>query len=131
ASAGARRQREDRREECRSAPHGLPSPPGSAMADAPDGRRRMPPDGTNGSWRMDETANPAPNPVLAEIWRGGMLECVHRGTAVICRPDGSVSDAWGDPERVILPRSSCKMVQALPLVESGAADAAGLTERHL
>jgi L-asparaginase II len=71
------------------------------------------------------------SPVLAEIWRGGILECVHRGAAVICRPGGEVAAAWGDPGRVILPRSSCKMVQALPLVESGAADAAGLTERHL
>jgi L-asparaginase II len=32
---------------------------------------------------------------------------------------------------VIYPRSSCKMIQALPLVESGAADAAGLTAAHL
>ena len=76
-------------------------------------------------------AAPAPNPVLAEIWRGGMLECVHRGTAVICGPSGEVIEAWGDPARVILPRSSCKMVQALPMVESGAADAAGLSDRHL
>jgi L-asparaginase II len=60
-----------------------------------------------------------------------MLECVHRGTAVICGPDGDIVAAWGDPGRVVLPRSSCKMIQALPLVESGAADAAGLTERHL
>ena len=71
------------------------------------------------------------NPVLAEIWRGPLLECVHRGTAVVCRPDGEVLEAWGDPTRQILPRSSCKMIQALPLVESGAADAAGLTDRHL
>jgi L-asparaginase II len=71
------------------------------------------------------------NPVLAEVWRGGILECVHRGSAVICRPDGAVVAAWGDPARAILPRSSCKMVQALPLVESGAADAAGLGDRHL
>ena len=70
-------------------------------------------------------------PVLAEVWRGELLECVHRGTAVVCRPDGQIIDAWGDPTRRILPRSSCKMVQALPLVESGAADRAGLTDRHL
>lgn len=72
-----------------------------------------------------------PNPVLAEVWRGEMLECVHRGTAVICGPGGEVVAAWGDPGRTVLPRSSCKMIQALPLVESGAADAAGLTTRHL
>ena len=71
------------------------------------------------------------NPVLAEIWRGPVLECVHRGAAVVCRPDGEVVAEWGDVGRRILPRSSCKMLQALPLVESGAADAAGLDERHL
>ena len=70
-------------------------------------------------------------PVLAEVWRADILECVHRGTAVVCRPDGQVVDAWGDPTRRILPRSACKMVQALPLVESGAADRAGLTDQHL
>ena len=75
--------------------------------------------------------NEPANPVLAEVWRGPVLECVHRGTAVVCRPDGEIVAAWGDPARRILPRSSCKMVQALPLVESGAADAAGLTDRHL
>jgi len=71
------------------------------------------------------------NPVLAEIWRGSVLECVHRGTAVVCRPDGEVVAHWGDPERLILPRSACKMLQAVALVESGASDASGLTERHL
>lgn len=76
---------------------------------------------------MTDTANP----VLAEIWRGPLLESVHRGTAVVCRPDGEVLAAWGDPARVILPRSSCKIIQALPLVESGAADRAGLSDAHL
>lgn len=72
-----------------------------------------------------------PNPVLAEIWRGPVLECIHRGAAAVCRPDGEVVAAWGDVTRAILPRSACKMIQALPLVESGAAAAAGLTDRHL
>jgi L-asparaginase II len=70
-------------------------------------------------------------PVLAEVWRGSLLECVHRGTAVVCGPDGQVVEAWGDPERRILPRSACKMVQALPLVESGAAEAGWLNDKHL
>ncbi len=71
------------------------------------------------------------NPVLAEIWRGSVLECVHRGTAVVCRPTGEIVESWGDPQRRILPRSSCKMVQALPLAESGAAEAAWLADKHL
>lgn len=70
-------------------------------------------------------------PVLAEVWRGAFLECVHRGAAVVARPDGTVVEAWGAPARVVLPRSSCKMLQALPLVESGAADAAGLGPERL
>ncbi len=75
--------------------------------------------------------NQPANPVLAEVWRGEILECVHRGTAVVASAEGEVVEAWGDPARVILPRSSYKMIQALPLVESGAADAAGLGAEHL
>ena len=71
------------------------------------------------------------NPVLAEIWRGEILECVHRGTAVVATASGEVVEAWGDPGRVILPRSACKIIQALPLVESGAADAVGLGTEQL
>lgn len=68
---------------------------------------------------------------MVELWRGGLLESTHRGHAVLCDETGQIVEAWGDPDRVIFPRSSCKMLQALPLVESGAADAFGLTEAHL
>lgn len=67
---------------------------------------------------------------MIELWRGGLLEGVHRGHAVV--HDGhDVVAAWGDPGKVIFPRSSCKMMQALPLLESGAADAAGLQPQQL
>jgi L-asparaginase II len=72
---------------------------------------------------------PAPQPMV-ELWRGGLLESIHAGHAVIWGP-GGIEAAWGDPATVIFPRSSCKMIQALPLLESGAADAAGLTDAHL
>ncbi|MDE9449623.1 asparaginase [Aliiroseovarius sp. Z3] len=68
---------------------------------------------------------------LVEVWRGDILESQHHGHAVICNAKGEIVDAWGDPDQVILPRSSAKMLQALPLVESGAADAAGLTTEQL
>jgi L-asparaginase II len=58
---------------------------------------------------------------MVELWRGDRLESVHQGHAVVMRADGTVIDAWGAPQATIYPRSSCKMVQALPLVESGAA----------
>lgn len=68
---------------------------------------------------------------MVELWRGGRLESTHAGHAVICDEAGAISQAWGDPEAVIFPRSSYKMIQALPLIESGAAKAVGLEERHL
>ncbi|MBI1216991.1 MAG: asparaginase [Rhodobacteraceae bacterium] len=68
---------------------------------------------------------------MVELWRGGRLESSHLGHAVICDASGGIVEAWGDPAAVIFPRSSCKMLQALPLVESGAADAAGLSEAQL
>ncbi|MGJ8622709.1 MAG: asparaginase [Yoonia sp.] len=70
------------------------------------------------------------NPVdLVEIWRGDLLECVHQGHAVVCDDTGQIVQAWGDPTAVIYPRSSSKMIQALPLLESGAG--AGLGQERL
>ena len=69
--------------------------------------------------------------VLTEIWRGSFLEGQHRGHAVIFDAGGDIVASWGDPDAVVLPRSSCKMLQALPLVESGAAEAFGLSDAQL
>jgi len=68
---------------------------------------------------------------LAEVWRGPFQESHHVGHAVVCDGSGQIVSAWGDPEAVVLPRSSSKMIQALPLITSGAADARGLTAEHL
>jgi L-asparaginase II len=68
---------------------------------------------------------------LAEIHRGGHLESIHHGVAVVADAEGRILLSWGDPSFVTFPRSSLKPFQAIPLVESGAADAAGLTEEHL
>ena len=58
--------------------------------------------------------------IMCEIWRGSYLESVHTGMAVICDKDGEISHQWGDPNALILPRSSAKMMQAIPLIISGA-----------
>lgn len=71
-----------------------------------------------------------PTPMV-EIIRGDMIECQHLGHAVICDGSGDIVQAWGDPQAVVYPRSSSKMIQALPLVASGAADAFGLDEKRL
>lgn len=69
--------------------------------------------------------------IMAEVWRGDFLECVHRGHYVVSNAAGDMLAIWGNPNLVILPRSSCKMLQALPLLESGAAVHFGLKAKHL
>ncbi len=68
---------------------------------------------------------------MAEIWRGSLLESLHLGHAVVCGADGAVREFWGDPNAVIYPRSSAKMIQALPLITSGAAEKYGLSSEQL
>jgi L-asparaginase II len=57
--------------------------------------------------------------ILVEIRRGGVVEGVHRGHAVVLAPDGSMERAWGDPHAKILPRSSNKPGQASAMVRAG------------
>lgn len=68
---------------------------------------------------------------LIEVTRGDRVESVHRGHIAICDGSGQIVQSWGAPETIVFPRSSCKMVQAMPLIESGAADAFGLGSEHI
>ncbi len=68
---------------------------------------------------------------FVEVWRGALCESLHSGHAVVANAEGEIVEAWGDPDQIIYPRSSCKMLQALPLINSGAADAVGLSAQHL
>jgi L-asparaginase II len=71
------------------------------------------------------------NPVLVEAQRGGIAESVHRGALAIVDASGRVHTALGDIERPVFPRSAVKVLQALPLVASGAAERFGLTDAEL
>lgn len=73
----------------------------------------------------------AANPILIEVTRGPLAESVHRGRAVAVGADGHVVASWGDHRSVVYPRSSNKALQALPLIETGAADAFGLSDAEL
>lgn len=68
---------------------------------------------------------------LVERWRGDFLENLHTGHAVVVDGAGGVVHEWGNSALDMLPRSACKMVQALPLIESGAAARFGLGSEHL
>lgn len=70
-------------------------------------------------------------PIAVEVTRGGMVESFHRVIAAVTDASGSLRHAWGDAERLVYGRSAIKPVQAIAFVESGAADAFGLTDRHI
>jgi L-asparaginase II len=71
------------------------------------------------------------NPILAEALRGDSVESAHRGAFAVVDADGGLHSAAGDIERPIFPRSAVKLLQALPLVESGAADRWQLSDEEL
>ena len=57
--------------------------------------------------------------MLATYGRSGFVEGEHRGHAVVLDPDGDVQMAWGDPEHVMMARSSAKPMQAAAMVRAG------------
>ena len=71
------------------------------------------------------------NPVLVEVTRGSLVESRHRGAIAVARADGELLLAIGDVTRPVYPRSAVKLLQAVPLVESGAAQAFGLDDAEL
>jgi L-asparaginase II len=71
------------------------------------------------------------DPVLVEVTRGGRMESLHRGAVAVLDADGAVVFSVGDIERAVFPRSAVKALQALPLVETGAADRLGLTPAEI
>ncbi len=71
------------------------------------------------------------NPVLVEVTRGGRVESRHRGSVCVVDADGATVLEIGDVHQPVFPRSAVKSIQALPLVESGAADAYGFGDREL
>ncbi len=71
------------------------------------------------------------NPILVEVTRGTLVESVHRGAIAVVDAKGQVRAAIGDVGQRIFPRSAVKALQALPLVESGAADRYGFGNAEL
>jgi L-asparaginase II len=71
------------------------------------------------------------NPVLVDVSRGDMIESQHRGAVAVIDARGKVVAAWGDIERPVFARSAIKPLQALPLVESGAAESLEVSDEEL
>jgi L-asparaginase II len=71
------------------------------------------------------------NPAVVHAMRGDAIESTHRGALAVLDADGAIVASLGDIERPIFPRSAVKVLQALPLVASGAADRLGLSDMEL
>ncbi|MDQ3638274.1 MAG: asparaginase, partial [Actinomycetota bacterium] len=82
------------------------------------------------------SADPAPPEVafdapVATVWRGDLVESVHRGRHAVRDARGETLDTLGDPTGYVHLRSAAKPFQALPLVFSGAAEAFGISGEEL
>ena len=71
------------------------------------------------------------NPVMVEATRGHHPESLHRGAAAVVDSLGHVIRSWGNIYEPVFGRSALKLIQALPLIESGAADAFNLTPQEI
>ena len=72
-----------------------------------------------------------PNPVLVEVIRGALVESRHCGAVAVVDAEGATVLALGEVAAPVYPRSAIKALQALPLIESGAADRFGLDAEDL
>jgi L-asparaginase II len=60
--------------------------------------------------------------VLVKVSRGGLVESLHRGHIAVVNSKGELLYANGNPQEVVYARSSMKPLQAIPIVETGAAE---------
>lgn len=71
------------------------------------------------------------NPVLVAVTRGGVVESRHGGRFAVVGADGATLVEGGRVDEPTFPRSAIKFIQALPLVETGAADAFAVSTAEL
>lgn len=68
--------------------------------------------------------------MLITVTREPVVESVHHVDAVVAGPSGPRL-CWGDPFRPTVARSGLKLIQALPVVRTGAAERFGLSPEEL
>ena len=71
------------------------------------------------------------NPVLVEVTRGPLVESRHRGAVAVSDAEGHSVLGVGDVSAPVFPRSAVKALQAIALVEQGAADRYGFGDEEL
>jgi L-asparaginase II len=59
---------------------------------------------------------------LVNVTRGNIVESSHKGHVAVVDSNGKLLYYAGDPSSIVFARSSMKPIQAIPIVETGAAD---------
>ena len=80
--------------------------------------------------RQESSSAPL-DPLVVEVTRGDAVESWHRGAYAVVDTQGSVVLRGGDIDRAIFPRSAIKPIQALALVETGAAERLDLGDEEI
>ncbi|MVO99248.1 asparaginase [Paenibacillus lutrae] len=73
----------------------------------------------------------ASSAVIARVDRGPITESIHRGHIAVVNNEGRLLHSLGDPQAVTFARSTAKLIQALPVLESGAASDFGLSDQEI
>ncbi len=71
------------------------------------------------------------NPTLVNVTRGGIIESSHNGRICVVDIQGNIQLAMGEVEKPIYPRSSVKILLALPMALSGAIEKYNLNAEEL
>ena len=67
---------------------------------------------------------------MVQILRNNFIESLHFGSAAVIGSGRTVVE-WGDVDSMIFPRSALKIIQAVPLLDSGAANYYGLGSQQI
>lgn len=70
-------------------------------------------------------------PALIQEFRGGFLECVHRGHICVVDEHGRVIQHVGNPDYRVFTRSSAKPIQAIAGIKAGIIERFDLTEAEI
>lgn len=70
-------------------------------------------------------------PKLAKVYRGKIVESSHSGHIAVVNSNGKLLKYLGNPYRITYARSAVKPIQAIPVLETGAADKYALSDADL
>jgi L-asparaginase II len=69
--------------------------------------------------------------IAARVYRGKNFEAVHHASIAVVNSQGELTHYLGDPDELVMTRSSIKPFQVLPLLMTGAVDRYGFSQKQL